>query len=142
MWRPAIALMDQGARQESDHLIVRLNLAINLSTKKATLNQAPRVLLQDARTRSTLYQMEVTVRGASIDCNTTCLQDCDCLGFDFRFDNQTGCRFWSVDCEFVEDLTQPGNASSLVLTKLMPTTKSPPPRKNGKSPLSTNRSFN
>lgn len=82
--------------------------------------------------------------GASIDCNTTCLQDCDCLGFDvdFRFDNQTGCRFWSVDCEFVEDLTQPGNASSLVLTKLMPTKKSPPPRKNGKSPLSTNRSFN
>ncbi|KAK9937455.1 hypothetical protein M0R45_014244 [Rubus argutus] len=67
--------------------------------------------------------------GAGIDCNTTCLQDCDCLGFDF--DNETGCRFWSVDCEFVEDLTQTGNASSLVLTKLMPTTKSPPPRKNG-----------
>ncbi|XP_062012054.1 G-type lectin S-receptor-like serine/threonine-protein kinase At1g67520 [Rosa rugosa] len=66
--------------------------------------------------------------GTSINCNNTCLQDCDCLGFDFLFDNQTGCRFWSVDCEFVEDRTQPGNASNLVLTKLMPTTKSPPPK--------------
>ncbi|KAL6201861.1 hypothetical protein ACLB2K_025573 [Fragaria x ananassa] len=65
--------------------------------------------------------------GTGIDCKNTCLQNCDCLGFDFLFDNQTGCRFWSVDCEFVEDSTQPGNASSLVLTKLMPTVKSPPP---------------
>ncbi|PRQ30479.1 putative protein kinase RLK-Pelle-DLSV family [Rosa chinensis] len=66
--------------------------------------------------------------GISIDCKNTCLQNCDCLGFDFLFDNQTGCRFWSVDCEFVEDRTQPGNASSLVLTKLMPTAKSPAPK--------------
>ncbi|XP_024157650.2 G-type lectin S-receptor-like serine/threonine-protein kinase At1g67520 [Rosa chinensis] len=64
----------------------------------------------------------------SIDCKNTCLQNCDCLGFDFLFDNQTGCRFWSVDCEFLEDRTQPGNASSLVLTKLMPTAKSPAPK--------------
>ncbi|XP_024157381.2 G-type lectin S-receptor-like serine/threonine-protein kinase CES101 [Rosa chinensis] len=66
--------------------------------------------------------------GTSIDCNNTCLQNCDCLGFDILFDDQTGCRFWSVDCEFVEDRTQPGNASNLVLTKLMPTAKSPPPK--------------
>ncbi|XP_062015901.1 G-type lectin S-receptor-like serine/threonine-protein kinase At1g67520 isoform X1 [Rosa rugosa] len=58
--------------------------------------------------------------GTSIDCNNTCLQNCDCLGLDFQFDNQTGCRFWSVDCEFVEDLTRPDNSSSLVLAKLPP----------------------
>ncbi|XP_062012046.1 G-type lectin S-receptor-like serine/threonine-protein kinase CES101 isoform X2 [Rosa rugosa] len=58
--------------------------------------------------------------GTGIDCNNTCLQNCDCLGFDFQFDNQTGCRFWSVNCEFVEDLTRPDNSSSLVLAKLPP----------------------
>ncbi|KAM5586766.1 G-type lectin S-receptor-like serine/threonine-protein kinase [Rosa sericea] len=58
--------------------------------------------------------------GTSIDCNNTCLQNCDCLGFDFQFDNQTGCRFWSVDCEFVEDLTRPDNSGSMVLAKLPP----------------------
>ncbi|PQM38612.1 G-type lectin S-receptor-like serine/threonine-protein kinase CES101 [Prunus yedoensis var. nudiflora] len=44
----------------------------------------------------------------SEDCKVTCWQNCDCLGFDFPFGNQTtgaGCRFWSVDCAFIEDLS-------------------------------------
>ncbi|PQQ18929.1 G-type lectin S-receptor-like serine/threonine-protein kinase CES101 [Prunus yedoensis var. nudiflora] len=44
----------------------------------------------------------------SEDCKVTCWQNCDCLGFDFPFGNQTtgaGCRFWSVDCAFIENLS-------------------------------------
>ncbi|ONI11927.1 hypothetical protein PRUPE_4G135200 [Prunus persica] len=43
-----------------------------------------------------------------IDCKANCWQDCDCLGFDLSFLNQTKdarCQFWNVDCEFIEDLT-------------------------------------
>lgn len=54
--------------------------------------------------------------GAS-ECKATCWQDCDCLGFDFLFDNQT-CRFWSVDCQFHEGLSGSGTASIYVMSRL------------------------
>ncbi|KAM5586758.1 hypothetical protein ABKV19_005600 [Rosa sericea] len=43
-------------------------------------------------------------RYGSDHCKATCWMDCDCLGFDFLYDNQTGCRFWSVkNSQFLED---------------------------------------
>ncbi|KAM1350295.1 hypothetical protein ACFX2F_004265 [Malus domestica] len=61
----------------------------------------------------------------SEDCKLTCWQDCDCLGFDFPSGNPTtgaGCRFWSVDCAFIEDFT--ANTSFVLLSQ-----DSPPPEK-------------
>ncbi|XP_021802671.1 G-type lectin S-receptor-like serine/threonine-protein kinase At1g67520, partial [Prunus avium] len=56
-----------------------------------------------------------------IDCKATCWKDCDCLGFDISFQNQTTdarCEFWSVDCEFIEDLT--ANTSFVLQPKSSP----------------------
>ncbi|KAL6283182.1 hypothetical protein ACE6H2_014111 [Prunus campanulata] len=63
-----------------------------------------------------------------IDCKAACWGDCDCLGFDISFLNQTmdaRCEFWSVDCEFIEDLT--ANTSFVLLPKSSP--HSPPQKK-------------
>ncbi|XP_016648211.1 PREDICTED: G-type lectin S-receptor-like serine/threonine-protein kinase At1g67520 [Prunus mume] len=62
-----------------------------------------------------------------IDCKANCWQDCDCLGFDLSFLNQTKdarCQFWSVDCEFIEELTA---NTSFVLQPKSP--HSPPHKK-------------
>ncbi|KAB2636886.1 G-type lectin S-receptor-like serine/threonine-protein kinase CES101 [Pyrus ussuriensis x Pyrus communis] len=59
----------------------------------------------------------------SEDCKVTCWQNCDCLGFDFPSGSPTtgaGCRFWSVDCEFIED-------STANTTFVLPATQPPPP---------------
>ncbi|KAM1765251.1 hypothetical protein TB1_004304 [Malus domestica] len=48
------------------------------------------------------------IGSGSEDCKVTCWQDCNCLGFDFPSGNPStgaGCRFWSVDCAFIEDFT-------------------------------------
>ncbi|KAM1004049.1 hypothetical protein ACFX2C_004289 [Malus domestica] len=48
------------------------------------------------------------IGSGSEDCKVTCWRDCDCLGFDFPSGNPStgaGCRFWSVDCAFIEDFT-------------------------------------
>ncbi|KAM1266209.1 hypothetical protein ACFX2J_035804 [Malus domestica] len=67
----------------------------------------------------------------SEDCKVTCWQNCDCLGFDFPSGSPTtgaGCRFWSVDCEFLEDFTA---NTSFVLPATQPhPPDSPPPGKN------------
>ncbi|CAN6684241.1 unnamed protein product [Malus baccata var. baccata] len=67
----------------------------------------------------------------SEDCKVTCWQNCDCLGFDFPSGSPTtgaGCRFWSVDCEFLEDFTA---NTSFVLPATQPQPPdSPPPGKN------------
>nr|XP_028959365.1 G-type lectin S-receptor-like serine/threonine-protein kinase CES101 [Malus domestica] len=71
---------------------------------------------------------------SSVDCKVLCWQNCSCLGFDTPADNQSsgpGCRFWSVDCEFVENRTGSGNTSSVfVLSSLTTLANSPPAKKN------------
>ncbi|RXH98555.1 hypothetical protein DVH24_010880 [Malus domestica] len=73
---------------------------------------------------------------SSVDCKVLCWQNCSCLGFDTPADNQSsgpGCRFWSVDCEFVENRTGSGNTSSVfVLSSLTTLANSPPAKKNGR----------
>ncbi|XP_050371459.1 G-type lectin S-receptor-like serine/threonine-protein kinase CES101 isoform X2 [Argentina anserina] len=51
------------------------------------------------------------------DCKATCWADCNCRGFIFLFPNQTGCRYWTGDLQFIADRT--GYSSSVVyfLTK-------------------------
>ncbi|XP_050371460.1 G-type lectin S-receptor-like serine/threonine-protein kinase CES101 [Argentina anserina] len=46
------------------------------------------------------------------DCKATCWADCDCVGFIFLFANQTGCRYWTGNAEFVGD--RDAYSSSLV----------------------------
>ncbi|XP_034212737.1 G-type lectin S-receptor-like serine/threonine-protein kinase CES101 [Prunus dulcis] len=67
---------------------------------------------------------------SSSDCKATCWQNCDCLGFDVPLANgtSTGCRFWSVDCQFFEDLTA---SNSFVLSGHATPAKSPSAKKNG-----------
>lgn len=67
------------------------------------------------------------------ECKAACWQDCDCLGFDFLFGNQTGCRFWSVDCQFLEGLSGSGSESIYVLTRLIPIAPASHPRSVSKS---------
>lgn len=69
------------------------------------------------------------------ECKATCWQDCDCLGFDFLSDNQTGCRFWSVDCQFLEDS---GTASIYVMSRLTIPMAPSSPRSISKSLFSNN----
>ncbi|PQQ18924.1 G-type lectin S-receptor-like serine/threonine-protein kinase [Prunus yedoensis var. nudiflora] len=67
------------------------------------------------------------------DCKATCWKDCDCLGFDLSFLNQTKdarCEFWNVDCEFIEDLT--ANTSFVLQPKSLP--HSPPQKKTDATP--------
>ncbi|VVA27421.1 PREDICTED: G-type lectin S-receptor [Prunus dulcis] len=66
---------------------------------------------------------------SSSDCKATCWQNCDCLGFDVPLANgtSTGCRFWSVDCQFFEDLTA---SNSFVLSGHATPAKSPSAKKN------------
>ncbi|KAM1266207.1 hypothetical protein ACFX15_035285 [Malus domestica] len=65
---------------------------------------------------------------SNTDCKATCWQNCDCLGFDFPIsDNHTtGCRFWSVDSQFVENITGSGttNGSFVLPRKSSTPTKS------------------
>lgn len=65
------------------------------------------------------YSFETNGSGSfgGSECKAACWQDCGCLGFDFLFGNQTGCRFWSVDCQFLEDH---GTESIYVMTRLIP----------------------
>ncbi|CAL2253238.1 unnamed protein product [Prunus armeniaca] len=67
---------------------------------------------------------------SSSDCKATCWQNCDCLGFDVPLVNgtSTGCRFWSVDCQFFEDLTA---SYSFVLSGQATPVKPPSAKKNG-----------
>ncbi|KAM1795942.1 hypothetical protein ACFX15_035286 [Malus domestica] len=71
---------------------------------------------------------------SSVDCKVLCWQNCSCLGFDTPADNQSsgpGCRFWSVDCEFIANSTGSGNTSSVfVLSSLTTPANSPPAKKN------------
>ncbi|XP_050103592.1 G-type lectin S-receptor-like serine/threonine-protein kinase CES101 [Malus sylvestris] len=65
---------------------------------------------------------------SNTDCKATCWQSCDCLGFDFPIsDNHTtGCRFWSVDCQFVENITGSGTTNgSFVLPRKSSTPTKP-----------------
>ncbi|KAM1570915.1 hypothetical protein ACFX10_035861 [Malus domestica] len=65
---------------------------------------------------------------SNTDCKATCWQNCDCLGFDFPIsDNHTtGCRFWSVDCQFVENITGSGTTNgSFVLPRKSSTPRKP-----------------
>ncbi|CAL8150257.1 unnamed protein product [Prunus armeniaca] len=66
---------------------------------------------------------------SSSDCKATCWQNCDCLGFDVPLVNgtSTGCRFWSVDCQFFEDLTA---SYSFVLSGQATPVKPPSAKKN------------
>ncbi|XP_050371454.1 G-type lectin S-receptor-like serine/threonine-protein kinase At1g67520 isoform X2 [Argentina anserina] len=48
-------------------------------------------------------------RLGSDHCKATCWKDCDCLGFDFLFDNQT-CRYWSV--EYSQFLVDPASSTT------------------------------
>ncbi|XP_040361284.1 G-type lectin S-receptor-like serine/threonine-protein kinase CES101 [Rosa chinensis] len=71
---------------------------------------------------------------SSTDCQATCWQDCDCIGYDFLFDNQTGCRFWSVDCPFSEDLTGSATTTGFVVMTRPPMIRtSSSSRKKGKN---------
>ncbi|XP_021802489.1 G-type lectin S-receptor-like serine/threonine-protein kinase CES101, partial [Prunus avium] len=51
------------------------------------------------------------------DCQAACWENCDCLGFYFNFDNETGCRFWTGKSEFNEDTTGNTTTNYFVLTK-------------------------
>ncbi|XP_040361686.1 G-type lectin S-receptor-like serine/threonine-protein kinase CES101, partial [Rosa chinensis] len=53
------------------------------------------------------------------DCKAACWEDCDCLGFMFLFDNQTGCKFWVGNWTFTSrDLFGYTNPSVFVLSGL------------------------
>ncbi|KAK9937448.1 hypothetical protein M0R45_014238 [Rubus argutus] len=41
------------------------------------------------------------------DCGEACWEDCDCLGFNFLLDNQTGCQFWIGKWDFVHQFGYP-----------------------------------
>ncbi|KAM5586759.1 hypothetical protein ABKV19_005601 [Rosa sericea] len=62
------------------------------------------------------------------ECMATCWMDCDCLGFEFLFDNQIGCRFWSV--KYSQVLEDPdSSATKYIIPGLVPTYK-PQSRRN------------
>ncbi|XP_008226124.1 PREDICTED: G-type lectin S-receptor-like serine/threonine-protein kinase At1g67520 isoform X1 [Prunus mume] len=50
------------------------------------------------------------------DCKAACWKNCDCLGFNYLFDNQTGCRFWTGHWEFIKDSTGYSSSNIYFLT--------------------------
>ncbi|BFG28711.1 hypothetical protein CerSpe_149850 [Prunus speciosa] len=83
------------------------------------------------------FDSNISHSGTINACKATCWNDCTCLGFNFPIsDNQTtgstGCQFWSVDSEFVEENTGSSTAtSSFVLSSLTSPPKSPPHKNTG-----------
>ena len=58
--------------------------------------------------------------GSGIDnCMATCWKDCDCLGFDFQFDNQTGCRYWSIKYSHFLSSEDGHESASFVIPELI-----------------------
>ncbi|KAM5586769.1 G-type lectin S-receptor-like serine/threonine-protein kinase CES101 [Rosa sericea] len=55
------------------------------------------------------------------DCKATCWNYCGCLGFNYRFSNQTGCQFWTGNWKFIEDLTDDDSRIFVYTTKPTPT---------------------
>ncbi|XP_008226123.1 PREDICTED: G-type lectin S-receptor-like serine/threonine-protein kinase CES101 [Prunus mume] len=51
------------------------------------------------------------------DCKAACWENCDCHGFDFPYDNKTGCRFWTGNWEFNENTTGDTTTNYFVLPK-------------------------
>ncbi|CAL2253226.1 unnamed protein product [Prunus armeniaca] len=52
------------------------------------------------------------------DCKAACWKICDRLGFNFLFDNQTRCQFWTGNWEFVQDRSGSSSASIYFLTTM------------------------
>ncbi|XP_021828590.1 G-type lectin S-receptor-like serine/threonine-protein kinase CES101 isoform X2 [Prunus avium] len=76
------------------------------------------------------------------DCQAACWENCDCVGFYFNFDNETGCRFWTGKSEFNEDTTGNTTTNYFVLTKSSrkkETPKSSPPLINEKEKIKSSR---
>ncbi|XP_021801484.1 G-type lectin S-receptor-like serine/threonine-protein kinase CES101, partial [Prunus avium] len=76
------------------------------------------------------------------DCQAACWENCDCVGFYFNFDNETGCRFWTGKSEFNEDTTGNTTTNYFVLTKSSrkpETPKSSPPLINKKEKTKSSR---
>ncbi|PRQ30522.1 putative protein kinase RLK-Pelle-DLSV family [Rosa chinensis] len=62
------------------------------------------------------------------ECMATCWMDCDCLGFEFLFDNQTGCRFWSV--KYSQVLEDPDSSATKYIIPGLVATNKPQSRRN------------
>ncbi|CAB4277026.1 unnamed protein product [Prunus armeniaca] len=85
------------------------------------------------------YWFDSNIRhsGTRNACKATCWKNCTCLGFNFPIsDNQTtsstGCQFWSVDSEFVEENTGSSTATSgFVFSSLISSPKSTPRKNTG-----------
>ncbi|VVA27423.1 PREDICTED: G-type lectin S-receptor [Prunus dulcis] len=83
------------------------------------------------------FDSNISPSGTINACKATCWNNCTCLGFNFPIsDNRTtastGCQFWSVDSEFVEENTGSSTAtSSFVLSSLTSPPKSPPHKNTG-----------
>ncbi|PRQ38142.1 putative protein kinase RLK-Pelle-DLSV family [Rosa chinensis] len=56
------------------------------------------------------------------DCKAACWENCDCVGFNFLFDNQTGCKFWNGNWEFTQGLSGYSSSTNLyfLTTKISP----------------------
>ncbi|ONI11932.1 hypothetical protein PRUPE_4G135600, partial [Prunus persica] len=83
------------------------------------------------------FDSNISHSGTINACKATCWNNCTCLGFNFpisdnRTTGSTGCQFWSVDSEFVEENTGSSTAtSSFVLSSLTSPPKSPPHKNTG-----------